>query len=254
MHCNVEIIGHRGASFDAPENTASSVRLAWQQGADAVEVDVRLSRDGQVVVMHDPSTLRTAGVDAKVSDLTMAELRALDAGAWKGPRWAGERIPTLDELLALTPAARQMLIEVKCGPEVCGPLRTVLDRWAGDARQAALCGFSDATMEAVKEVLPEHQIYLISHVLPREENVPVPPAAHFVQRARAAGLDGLSLAACDAIDTDFVSEIHSVGLPLVVWTVDSPAQARQMLEAGVDAIATNRPGWLRQQLSEEASA
>src|SRR3954466_12398745 len=95
----MEIIGHRGASYDAPENTLSAVNLAWQQGADAVEVDVHLSRDGRVIVIHDDNTRKTAGLKRKVCDQTWSELQKLDAGKWKGANWKGERIPDLEQVL-----------------------------------------------------------------------------------------------------------------------------------------------------------
>ena len=81
---DVEIIAHRGASYDAPENTLESVNLGWAQGADAVEVDVYLSKDGHIVVHHDPDTKKLTGVDRKVEAPTLAELRHLDVGARKG--------------------------------------------------------------------------------------------------------------------------------------------------------------------------
>src|ERR1043166_5600031 len=95
----VEIVAHRGASYDAPENTLVSQELAWKQGADAAEFDVRATKDGQLAIMHDPTTKRTAGRDAKFADLTLAELRTLDAGSWKDAKFAGEKVPTIDEML-----------------------------------------------------------------------------------------------------------------------------------------------------------
>ena len=92
---DVEIIAHRGASYDAPENTLVSVNLGWAQGADAVEVDVYLSKDGHIVVHHDSDTKKPAGVDRKVEDQTLAELRQLDVGAWKGAKWKGVSMPEL---------------------------------------------------------------------------------------------------------------------------------------------------------------
>ena len=93
LAADVEIIAHRGASYDAPENTLESVRLGWEQKADAVEVDVFLSKDGEVVLHHDATTKKIAGVDRKLADQTFAELRQLDVGVWKGPRWKGGAHP-----------------------------------------------------------------------------------------------------------------------------------------------------------------
>src|SRR6476661_5646642 len=113
----VEIVAHRGASAEAPENTLPSFKLGWEL-ADADELDIYLSKDGEAVVMHDASTKRTAGLDKLVADQTLAELKALDAGSWKAPSWTGTRIPTLAEVLALVPEGKRLFIEIKAGPEV----------------------------------------------------------------------------------------------------------------------------------------
>ena len=91
------IVAHRGASYDAPENTLSSVRLGWEQGADCVEIDVYLTKDDQIVAMHDKTTKRTAGKDWTVSERTLAELRTLEVGSWKDEKFRGEPVPTLAE-------------------------------------------------------------------------------------------------------------------------------------------------------------
>src|SRR6266536_3117553 len=116
MVAEIEIIAHRGASRDAPENTLAAVNLAWRQGADAAEVDVQFSRDGKLVVIHDPNTRRTAKRNKKVSDQTLAELRLLDVGRWKGDQWRGERIPTLEEVLETVPNGKRRVVELKAAP------------------------------------------------------------------------------------------------------------------------------------------
>ena len=118
----IEIIGHRGASWDAPENTLAAIELAWRQGADAVESDFRLTRDGRIVASHDDSTLRAAGIDLRVHERSLAELRELDFGGWKGEQFRGEPIPTLDQLLATLPPDKRFYVETKCGPEIAEPL------------------------------------------------------------------------------------------------------------------------------------
>ena len=93
------IIAHRGASFDAPENTLAAFRLAWDEGADGVEGDFMLTADGQIVCFHDVDTQRVAGTARSSSESTFAELASLDVGSWKGARWRGERIPSLADVL-----------------------------------------------------------------------------------------------------------------------------------------------------------
>src|SRR3954447_14069494 len=104
----IEIIGHRGASHDAPENTLASFRLGWAQGADANELDIRLTRDAQVVVFHDVTTRRITGLDLPVAAQTLAQLQALDAGGWKDAAWAGEKIPALADVFATVPEGKRL--------------------------------------------------------------------------------------------------------------------------------------------------
>src|SRR6478609_1034971 len=106
------LIAHRGESHLAPENTLAAFRLAWSLGDDAIELDVHLTRDGQVVVCHDDDTSRTTGGRTKrvVRDSAAGELRALDVGAWKGPQYAGERMPLLEEVLSILPAGKRAFV------------------------------------------------------------------------------------------------------------------------------------------------
>ena len=113
-----EIIGHRGASYDAPENTLASVKLAFEQGADASEIDIYLTKDNRIIALHDKTTKKTTGKDWKPGDRTLAELASLDAGSWKDKKYAGERIPTLEALLDTIPEGRKLVIEIKSDPEI----------------------------------------------------------------------------------------------------------------------------------------
>ena len=101
----------------APENTLAAFNLAWKQGADAVEIDCHLTADGHLIVCHDGDTQRTTGRKLVIRQSTLAQLRELDAGAWKGARWAGQKLPTLAEVLDTIPENRRLLVEVKVGPE-----------------------------------------------------------------------------------------------------------------------------------------
>jgi len=139
---DVEIIAHRGASHDAPENTLESVKLGWEQGADAVEIDVYLSKDGYIVVHHDGTTKKLAGVDRNVVDQTLAELQQLDVGAWKGDKWKGVRIPKLADVLATIPEGRRLFVEVKCGPEIVPDLAKAFKRSGKKPKQLVVISFT----------------------------------------------------------------------------------------------------------------
>ena len=249
----VEIIGHRGASYDAPENTLASVNLAWKQGADAVEIDVRLTADGQIVALHDDNTKRTGDVALPVVTRTLDELRAVDLGRWKHERFTGERIATLDEILATVPAGKRLFIEVKCGDEIVPELKRALHESSLRPEQAAIIGFSRETMQAVKQAVPERKVYWIVRLRRHEETGElVPSLGNFIHRTKEAGLDGLDFGMSDAINADLVREVKAAGLGVYVWTINSADEARHLAGSGIEGITTDRPGWLRQQLESSA--
>ena len=114
---SVEIIAHRGASHLAPENTMASVMLGWEKGAD-VEVDVYLSADNRIVVIHDSTTKRTGGTELEVKEAMSGELRKLDVGRFKAEEFAGEQIPFLADILETIPPKQKLYVEIKCGKEI----------------------------------------------------------------------------------------------------------------------------------------
>jgi glycerophosphoryl diester phosphodiesterase len=244
----VFLIAHRGASFDAPENTLAAVRLAWRQRADAVEVDVHLSRDGELVVIHDFNTRKTTGVNRKVTDLTLGEIRALDAGSWKGPAWKDEPIPTLEEILTTLPVRKQLFIEIKARADTVSALKKAFTRAHFRPEQITLIGFSLTAMKSLKRAFPKIEVCWIAKLKRHWRTRRSPDPDRLAQKIRDADLDGLDLCANEAITPAFVKKIHSAGLTVYVWTVDTRTKAEKMIRAGVDGITTNRPAWLREQM------
>jgi glycerophosphoryl diester phosphodiesterase len=245
----VEIIAHRGASHDAPENTVASFELGWKQVADAGELDIRMSQDRQIVVIHDADTKRTTGTSGLVARRTMAELRALDAGSWKGPQWKSERLPLLSEALRTIPDGKRMFIEIKCGPEVLSILGDTLRASGKRPEQLVLIGFKYATVAQAKQRFPHLAVYwIVGHGKDKKTGQEPPSLEEMISRAKAAHLDGLDLNFKFPIDAAFVAKVRAAGLKLFVWTVDDAAVAARLVAAGVDGITTNRPAWLRAQL------
>lgn len=244
----MEIIGHRGASFDAPENTLSAFKLGFQQQADADELDVHLTQDGRVVVIHDGDTGRVSGVMEEVATQRLEELRRLEVGQWG--RWKGkgfsERIPLLEEVVAIVPAGKRLFIEIKCGAEVLAELGRVLRQGGQRARQSVLIGFDYETMRQAKAQLPQHEVCWLASGDRKTRRYPL--VERLIEPAKAAGLDGLDLEAGFPIDGDFVQAVHRAGLRLYTWTVDEAAVALKHAVAGVDGVTTNRPGWVRERL------
>ncbi len=241
----VEIIAHRGASYLAPENTLSAVRLGWEMHAD-VEIDVHLSRDNQIVVIHDASTKHITGVDLKVHETTSDELRRLDYGSHKGPQFAGETLPFLSEVLDTIPPGRKLYIEIKCGKEILPFLeQAVMD--GGKASQVVIIGFDLDTVTSAKQRLglPTYWLRGTRKTEDTEEWIPHDP--NWVQSVVDRGLDGLDVHYA-GVHQDFVAKAKAAGQRLYVWTVDDPQEAKRLVQLGVNGITTNRPGWLRQQI------
>jgi glycerophosphoryl diester phosphodiesterase len=245
----VEIVAHRGASHDAPENTLVSQELAWKHRADAAELDVHLTKDRKLAVMHDPTLKRTTGQEGKFEDFTLAELRQFDAGSWKGPQFAGEKIPTLDEMLAHIPAGKRIIIHLKVGAEIVPELVASLKRNNITPQQAAIISFDFAPLKAVKKALPAYPaLWLINAPATGAKKKKSPTLDELIRDCRAAGFNGLSFNQNWPLDDEGSKKIKAAGLALHVWTVDLPQIAQRWIDLGVDAITTNRAGWLREQL------
>jgi len=245
---SVEIIAHRGASFDAPENSLSAMKLAWEQNADAVELDLWLSKDGRLVVFHDADARRISGVARKIADLTWAELQQLDVGAWKNSHFKGERIPTLESILATIPKNRRAVIEIKCGPEIVPELKRVLDASRRAPRELAIISFNFESLKKARETFPDVEHFFLHGYKKDPATGKLPVLKPLIARAQAAKFHGLNLHFDWPIDEQFVRDVKGAGLKILVWTVNDAAVAKRLASTGVDAITTDRPGRLREQL------
>lgn len=244
------IIGHRGASREAPENTLESFQRAWDQGADGIEADFRLTADGRIVCMHDDTTKRTTGINLNIAGSTLNDLRRLDAGSWKGAIRSGAVIPTLDEVLAAMPNGTRLFIEIKCGGEIITPLKELLRASGMSLERIRLLTFSAPLIAQLKQHLPEwHACWLSDYRHSILTDGWKPSRESVLDTLLHSGADGLASANRAILDQDFVHLLRKRGKELHVWTVDRPADARYLCGLGVDSIMTNRPGWLRQKLT-----
>ena len=244
----VEIIAHRGASFDAPENTLAAMKLGWAQNADAVELDLWLSKDGKLIVFHDKDTKRFETNARPITNLTLAEARQLDVGAWKGEAFKGEFIPTLESILATVPKGKRIVLEIKDGPHTIPEFTRVLRASGLAEQQLVVISFNFATLAASKKDWPKVDHYFLMDYQQNAKTEKFPELAPLIQRAKKAGFEGLNLSSKWPITKEFVSEVKAAGLKMYVWTVDDAETARALKEAGVDGITTNKPQWLREQL------
>ena len=236
----VTITAHRGSSLTAPENTISAVEQAIADGADVVEFDVQESADGIVVVAHDADLMRVAGVPLVVTGSTLEELRTADVGVKFNQKFAGERIPTLEEVIETARGRVSLIVEIKT--------------YAGDYR---------SLVEKVVRILGERQMMesavIMSLELREVEEVRRLDPGVTVGFTPAVALGDLTRLDCDFLAVSasmardaLIGAAHAAGKEVYVWTVNEPADISLMIDRGVDSIITDDPAAAVQVLAERA--
>jgi len=235
-------VAHRGAAALAPENTMAAFEKAVELGADVIELDLHMSRDGELVVIHDDTLDRTTDGRGPVHERSLEELMSLDAGRWFGEGFAGQRIPTLAQVLDRFAGKVPLALEVKAGstffPGIEEKVVSALREHAaiGDS---AVASFDHYALRRLKEIEPT--IRTAALLVGR----PVSLSA----LAGPAKADGLALEASFVTKAE-VEACRAAGLKLVVWVVNEPAQMRHFISLGVDGIITDYPDLLRLALNE----
>lgn len=238
----VDVVAHRGASAEAPENTIAAFKLAFDQGTHGVECDILRTADGRVVMMHDKTTKRTTGVEGKVEEMTLAQLQALDAGSFKSPAFKGEKIPTLEESLAVVPAGRRLVVEFKGGKELIPGVTAALKAVPRKAEEVEFIAFNYDTLKAVKETFPQHRaLLLMGYKVDKETNKPTVTLDELIEKCKTGKFEGMSISKDWPIDAAFCAKVKAAGLDLYVWTVNDAEQAKKLVALGMPVICTDKP-------------
>ena len=240
----VEVIGHRGASSEAPENTLAANRLAFQQNADGIEIDVRLTKDHKLVCMHDKSTRRTADQELVIKESTLKKLKSLDIGLWKGMKWKGETIPTLEEVLEEIPENKSIFIEIKTGTESIDPLIEDIQKSKIDSNCITVISFHQEVVKEVKQSMDSLNVNLLIAFSGPEEG----SNEEVLQKLTEFKLDGVGAENHSRLSHAFVAPILEANKKVHVWTVDNIEQAKIYKELGLSSITTNLPQLIRSAL------
>jgi glycerophosphoryl diester phosphodiesterase len=235
------IVAHRGASHDAPENTVPAFLLAWEQGADAIEGDFFLTKDGEIVCIHDANTRRVSGEDILVSNATLEELRTLDVGSWKGQEWEGTGIPTLSEVFKLVPDDKKIFVEIKSGTETMPKLYEEMDLSGLRTDQIIIISFNSEVIRDFKLNRPDHKAYWLSGLRQDENGQIKPDIETIIETLKVTGADGFSSHYALVTD-DHISRIKAEGYEYHVWTVNDPVIADDLWQRGVLSVTTDIPG------------
>ena len=233
------IIGHRGAAALAPENTLAGFRAAAAAGVRWVEFDVKLTRDGTAVLMHDETLERTTNGLGRVADTPLAMMAALDAGAWFGAGFRDERVPTLVEACAeLGRLGLGANIEIKPCPgraesTAAAVIATVAAHWPASLPPPLISSFAPESLAVVRDQAAHLPRGLLVEKLPQD----------WRRQANLLGCATVNLGRRHATAAA-IAEVLASGLALVMWTVNEAVEATRLLAAGASAIITDRPDGL----------
>jgi glycerophosphoryl diester phosphodiesterase len=230
------VIAHRGSSGKAPENTIAAFELAVSQGARAVECDVVLSSDGVPVVIHDTTLDRTTTGTGNVVDHAWTDLASLDAGAWKGRAYAGERLPRLGDLLSVAVGRARIVIELKDGDPQGLAIATREAIASNPGVEVAVISFIPDVVRAVRRVIPNVAVgflYWERQDFARDDSAVIEKAremdAHFIGPQTTL------------VTADLCRAAHVAGFAVSTWTANDPDVMRRLARDGVDAITTDWP-------------
>lgn len=236
-----KVIGHRGAKAYAPENTLASIHAAADLGIEWVELDVKLTRDHEAIIFHDEELARCTGASGLIKDLTLAELRELDAGSWFADSFVGEKIPTLEEALN-TILARGMGVNLEIKPcpgrevetaEVALDVATRI--WPDDAPPPLISSFQHVSLETAMDMIGEWpRGLLLDEHLPNWREI-----AEYLQAA-TINFDGRKAT------RDEVEEYMEYQKPLLAYTINDPIRAKELMRWGVDAVFSDNPDSIRE--------
>jgi len=232
------IIAHRGASADNPENTMIAVKKALEYGADYSEIDVHQTLDGKIILMHDETLDRTTSGEGYVWDFTWDEIQRLDAGSWFGEEFQGEPVPALEDIIRFVSGRIKLNIEIKISREEPGLVSKVVEiiHKYDFIDKCIVTSFDQKAVEAVKNIDQRIQTgYIFGKDYP--------------EIVFTGNWDVLS---CNhqIVDEEFVKKARENKKKIYVWTVDEKTEMLRLIDLKVDAIITNRPGFLGEVLRE----
>ena len=257
---NPSIVAHRGSSAQAPENTLPAFQLAWKQGADAIETDLQLTKDGHIICFHDKDTKRVNGQPLAIADATLEELRQLDMGriqpqdseralrAWSSDQYKGVQIPTIAEVFAIVPAGKKIFIEIKCGPEIIDPLLRELGSSGLTPEQVVVIGFDSALLKSLKERDPKWQTAWLCSFDKKPNGKPQNAPARVLRTLKEMRAHALMSGRGD-VDKRLLDQIRAAGMEHYVWTINDPKLGPTYKAQGVDAIITDLPAEMRTALN-----
>jgi glycerophosphoryl diester phosphodiesterase len=246
------IVAHRGASYIAPENTIPAFEFAFQEKADFIEGDFWLSKDNEIICIHDSNTRRVGNKSIDVKSSTLTELKNVDLGIRKGEQFAGTKIPTLQEVLEIIPEQKGLHIEIKDNSEkILIRLKEILKESNIPAENIRIISFHRNIIRAVKNHLPELKAYLIFGWYFSKGNYFKSLTQKLIMRKlNTVDCDGVVLFADSYIDEKFVQSLKDKNLDVCTYNVEDTNIAIKLTNSKVDSLTTNSPLMIRKAIEK----
>ncbi len=242
------IIAHRGASYDAPENTLAAVNLAWSHGARMVEVDVHLTSDHQIVVIHDQDTKRLFDQNKVINRSSYNELRELHLSDYRV--FSNERIPLLKDVLNTIPREGKLVIEIKSNEDIVPPLKEQLSKVDLAPEQIEIISFDFDIVSYSKKQMPQYRtLWLLDLDYFWPSWLIFISAKKLRDKLLEHSLDGVNVWAGKMLNQEFIDVFQDSGLSVYAWTVNDPNMASHLVSMGIDAVTTDRPRYIFEHLS-----
>ena len=247
------IIAHRGESFDAPENTLAAINLAWERGASLVEIDIHMTKDKQIVVIHDEDTDRVSNRKMIIKKSFFNDLKKLDVGSFKDRMWSGEHISSLQEVLKTVPDYGKLIIEIKSNSDLLDRLKKDLAESKLQNSQIEIITFDSDILAKAKKIMPGYRMLWL---LDLDYYLPWwliwISKKRIIEKVKRLNFDGVDVWAGKLLTKDFIRAFKNSGLLVYTWTVNSPQKLEFLISLGIDGVTTDRAAWITTQVNKNS--
>ena len=242
------ITAHRGASYDAPQNSIAAFNLAWEQGSDFIEADFYLTADKKVVCFHDKTTGKLTDKNLTVETSTWDDLQKLDIGYKKNKKFKGTRMPLLSEVLKTIPEGKGIFIEIKSGIAIVPYIAEVISEATMPKENIHIISFKEDVLKKCKELMPAIKTQLLIKIKKDKKT----DTANFsvedlIKKLKNINADGIGTNFYSPmLNSESSSKFRKAGLYWNIWTINNPSEALSAKKAGLDFITTDRPQFIRE--------
>ncbi len=250
LNHTTKIVAHRGASYKAPENTIASFKLAFEEHTDFIEGDFWMTKDNEIICIHDPHTKRVTNKKIKLNVIssTLHDLKQLDVGSWKGSEYGGSSIPTIQEVLQIIPQDKGIFIDVKDEREIfMQKLSEIVKQSSVPSESFRIIAFNPDTIRLSKKYLPEIKTYwLFGWYFSKTKYAVSLAQRKLIKTLEALECDGVDLYAAPYIDKKLVEYLRKNNLDFCAYNVENQQAALKLITLGADALTTDSPWMIRQ--------